>query len=135
MLRRVEHLRCGTNFGDTPRVEDQDAIREAGEQSGIVRDENHGEAKLPPENAKELQDFLLGGGVERRGGFIGNHEGRAAGDRLGDEHALALPSAQFVRIGKGNAFGVFGKYRGENIGVFFCVACVDPKSRGRLEHR
>src|SRR5580658_2380131 len=98
MLRRVEHFCCGANFSDTARVEDQDAIRKAGEESGIVRDKNHSEAELLPEGAKELQDFLLRGGVERRGGCSGNDEGRAAGDRLRDEHALALATAQFVGI-------------------------------------
>src|SRR5580658_484263 len=118
MPRGVEHLRRRANFGDSSGVEDQDAIRKAGENSGIVRDENHGEAELLPEHAKELQDFLLGGGVERRGRFISNDEGRAAGDRLRDEDALALAPAQFVRIGAGDAFGVFGKYRGEKVACF-----------------
>jgi hypothetical protein len=112
-------LRCGTNFGDAACVEDKDAIGKASEESGIVRDKNHREAELLPERAKELQDFLLSGGVERRGGFIGNDEGRAAGGRLGDEDALALASAQFVRIRAGNAFGVFRKHRGEKVGGFF----------------
>src|SRR5580692_965777 len=118
MLRRIKHLRAGTYFSDAPRVENKDAICKAGEESGIVRNKNHGEAELLPEGAKELQDFLLCGGVEGRGGFIGHDKGRGAGDRLRDEHALALASAQFVRIGAGNAFTVSRKYRGEEVAGF-----------------
>ena len=77
-----------------------------------MSDENHGEAELLLESTKELEDFLLGRGVERRSGFIGNHEGRPARDRLRDEHSLALASAQFVGIGAGNAFGVLWENRG-----------------------
>jgi hypothetical protein len=66
-------LRCGADFGDSACVEYKDAIRESGEKSGIVRDENHGEAELLLESPKELEDFLLGGGVERRSWFICNH--------------------------------------------------------------
>ena len=64
MLGRGEHFRCGTNFGDAAGVENKDAIREAGEESGIVSDENHGEAELLLESPKELEDILLGGRVE-----------------------------------------------------------------------
>src|SRR5580698_3668534 len=118
MLRRVEHLRCRTNFGDASGVEDKDAIREAGEESGIMRDENHGEAEILLESPKELEDFLLCGGVERRGWFIGNHERGTACYRLRDEDPLALPSAQFVGIRAGDAFGVRRKNRSENLAGF-----------------
>ena len=93
MLWRREHI-CGwANLSDASGVEDQDVIREVCEESGIVGDENHGEAKLLLKGPEELQNFLLGRGVEGRGGFIGNDEGRTAGDGLGDEDTLALPSA------------------------------------------
>src|SRR5271155_3449662 len=108
MLRRGKHL-CGwADLSDATRVEDKDAIREAGEQRGIMSDENHRNAALLPKSSKELQDFLLSCGGEGRSGFIGNEERRTAGDGLGDEHALALAAAQFMRIGARNAFGVLG---------------------------
>ncbi len=119
MLWRGEHV-CGwANFSDASGVEDKDAIREACEQSGIVGDENHREAELLPKGPEELQDFLLRCGVEGRGRFIGDDERRPAGDRLGDEYSLTLASAQFVRIGAGDAFGVLGKNRREKLADFF----------------
>ena len=75
--------------------------------------------KLLPKGTEELQDFLLRCGVERRGRFIGNDEGRPAGDGLRDEHPLALAAAQLVGVGAGNAFGVRGKHGGKNVGWSF----------------
>src|SRR5271168_1439683 len=111
MLRRGKHFRGWADLSDAARVQDKDAICEAGEQRGIVSDENHPNAELLPKSSKELQDFLLSCGVEGRGGFIGHEERRTAGDGLGDEHALALAAAQFMRIGARNKFGVLGKNR------------------------
>jgi hypothetical protein len=76
MLGRGEHSRCWTYFGDATGVQDQQAICEACEQSGIVGDQDYGEAKGLPKGFEELQDFLLRCGIERRGRFIGNEEGR-----------------------------------------------------------
>ena len=119
MLRRREHLRCWTNFGDAAGVENEDTIREASEQNGIVGDQDHCEAELLLEGPEELQDFLLRRGVEGCGRFIGNDEGRPTGDRLGDENPLTLASAQFVRIGVGNTFGIDGENRCEKLASSF----------------
>jgi len=84
-----------------------------------VRDKNHCEAELLAKSSEEQQNFPLRGGVEGRGRFIGNDQGRPAGDSLGDEHTLALSSAQFVGIGAGNAFGACGKNSCEKLAGFF----------------
>jgi hypothetical protein len=73
MLRRGEHFRGWANLSDAAGVEDKDAICEACEESGIVGDENHREAQLLPEGAKELQDFFLCCWVEGCRRFIGNN--------------------------------------------------------------
>ena len=54
-------------------------------------------------------------GVERRGRLISNHNGWAAGNRLRDEHALPLSSAQLVWIGARNAVCIFTKEFYENL--------------------
>jgi hypothetical protein len=119
MLRRGEHFFGWTYLNDSSGVEDEDAIRETREDSGIVANQDHREAELLPERAEELENFVLCRGVEGSGWFIGDDEGRAAGDRLRDEHALTLPSAQFVRIGAGNALDISGKDRRENLAGLF----------------
>lgn len=84
-----------------------------------MRDENHCEAELLVKSSEEQQNFPLRGGVEGCGRFIGNDQGRPASDSLADEHTLALSSAQFVRIGAGNAFGACGKHRREKLAGLF----------------
>jgi hypothetical protein len=118
MLWRGEDICGGTNFGDAPGVEDKDAIREASQERGIVSDENDSETEFLPKGPEELQDFLLRSGVEGRGGFIGDKQGSSTGDGLGNEHSLALATAQFVRVGAGDAFCVCGKNRREKLADF-----------------
>lgn len=109
MLRRGEDSGCGANFCDATGVENENAICEAGEKSGIVGDENHGEADVLSEGAEKLDNLLLRCWIQRRRRLIGNDEGRAACSGLSDENALTLAAAQLVRIGAGNASGVSGK--------------------------
>ena len=119
MLRRGQHSRRWTYFDDATRVEDEQAICEACEQSGIVGDQDYGEAKVLPKGLEELQDFLLRCGIERRGRFIGNEQGRSAGDGLHNEHPLALAAAQLVGVGDRNARGVHGKHCCEKLVCLF----------------
>src|SRR5580704_12789288 len=105
MSWRGEHVRGWANLSDTPCVEDEDAIGEVCEESGIVGDQNNREPEFFLKGPEEMQNFLLLGGVEGRRRFIGNDQGRAASDGLRDEHALTLASTQFMRIGTGNALG------------------------------
>ena len=86
-------------FDDLAAVKDHHTIGKAGEQGGVVGDEDHREAQLFPELSKHSENFHLCRGVERRGRLIGNHHGRAADDRLRDQHALALSATQLGRIG------------------------------------
>src|ERR1700720_3245801 len=109
MLRRGEHLGSWANFGDAAGVENENAIRQAGEESGIVGDENHGEAEVLSEGAEKLDDLLLRCWVQRRRGLVGNDERWAACSGLSDENALTLAAAQFVGIGTRNAIGISGK--------------------------
>src|SRR5580658_3079275 len=119
MLRRGKYFCCWANFSDATGVEDEGAIREAGEQSGNVSDQDDREVELLAEGVKELENVLLRRGIERCSRLIGNQQGRPAGDGLRNEDALTLPAAQLVRIGAGNTLGVGGKQRGEKLVRFF----------------
>ena len=106
MLRRSKHGGSGSNFNDTACVKHKDAIRKAGEQRRVVGNQDHCHAELSPEAPKNLEDFLLRRGVERSRWFIGNDEGRSAGNGLRDENALTLATAQFMRIGARDSLGI-----------------------------
>jgi len=80
-----------------------------------VRDEDHRQTPSFPERLKHGEEFHLRRGVERRGRLISNHNGWAAGNRLRDEHALPLSSAQLVWIGARNAVRIFSKEFCENL--------------------
>src|SRR6266478_953495 len=109
-----EHSFRRTTFGNLAGIEDQDTIGKTGEQRGVVRDEDHRESQFFPERSKHTEDFHLCRGVERRRRFVGNHNGRAAGNRLRDKHTLPLPSAQLVWIRTRNAVRLLEKEQCEN---------------------
>src|SRR6266478_161111 len=115
MPGRREHGFGRTTFDDLAAVKDQHTIGKAGEQGGVVRDEDHRETQFFPERSKHSENFHLRRAVERRGRLIGNHHRRAADDRLRDQHALALSSAKLVRIRARNAVRLFRKDFCENL--------------------
>src|SRR5579863_3736949 len=115
MLRPGGDSGWGANFGDAAGVENENAISEAGEESRIVSDENHGEAEVLSESAEKLDDLLLRCWVQRRRRLISNDERWAACSGLCDENALTLAAAQLVRIGAGDASGVSGKDGGKQV--------------------
>ena len=47
---------------------------------------------------EQLKDLRLHHHVERRGGLVGDHQRRMAGERQGDHHPLALPAGELVRV-------------------------------------
>lgn len=125
MSRRGEDLCCGASFDDAASVEDKDAIGKSVEKKRIVGDEQDREAELIADLTEELEDFALRGGVERSGGFVGDEQSGLAGNGLGQEDALALATAEFVRIGAGDA----GRVRTEN--GFESVLCFLTESFAR----
>src|SRR5712664_1482677 len=115
MLGRREHGCSRTTFDDLAAVKDQNTISKAGEQSWVVRDEDHRETQFFPERSKHPENFHLCGGIERRGRFIGDHHGRTAGDRLRDQHTLPLSSTELMWIRARNAIRLFRKNLCENL--------------------
>ena len=51
-----------------------------------------------PQLLEQLKDLRLDHHVERRGGLVGDHQRRMAGEREGDHHPLALPAGELVRV-------------------------------------
>src|ERR1700687_2154007 len=133
MPGRREHSCSWTTFDDLAAVKDHHTIGKVGEQSWVVRDEDHRQTQSFPERPKHSENFHLRRGVERRGRFIGNHHGRAADDRLRDQHALPLSSTKLVWIGARNPVRLFRKDLRENFTRPF-VQRAFPRGTVRGQH-
>src|SRR6202030_3996587 len=114
MFRQSEHVFRGTPFNHLSGVKDQNAIGNAGEESWVVSNKNHGEAELFPEVPKYAEDFHLGYGIKGGSRFVGDHERGIAGDGLGDQGALPLAAAELVGIGTQDAVRLLRKKLVEN---------------------
>jgi len=64
-----------------------------------VADQQQGHAVLGDELADQVQHLALDGHVQRGGGLVGHQQVGAAGQRDGDDHALALAAGELVRVG------------------------------------
>ena len=101
-------FRLGQQFGGWPafdygpRVEHQNTVSKSGQERGVVRNQHQRETERALKLAEEREDFRLRDGVERSCRLIGDENGWPANNGLRDQHALALASAQFVRVTAGN---------------------------------
>lgn len=98
VLGRRKHGIRGAPFDNLARIEDENAVGEAGKQSGIVGDENHCETEFFPQRTEDAENFHLRDGIKRGGRFVRYHNRRITGNGLGDESALALAAAELMRI-------------------------------------
>ena len=69
-------------------------------QPEIVRDEQAGERESRLQIQQQVDHLRLHGQVEGRDGFVGDEHRRIERERAGDADALALPSAQRVRMSR-----------------------------------
>lgn len=75
-----------------------------GDEREVVAHEHHREAQLLLQLVQEVDDLLLHGHVEGRGGLVGDDD-LVARQRHGDEHALALAARQLVGVESSVRFG------------------------------
>jgi len=115
MLWRCEHTLRRAYFHGPSRIKNQHAVRKTRQEPRIVRDQNHREPQCLPKSPEESKDFLLGCGVKRGRGLVGEDEGGTASDRLRHKHALPLTAAQLVGIGVCDAVGIRGEQRREHL--------------------
>src|SRR5439155_7709266 len=102
------------------------AVGKVHEQRGIMGDEEKAEIFLAAKVGQQYDDFRLDGGIERGGGFVGNHHSRRASQRLGDQDALCFSAAQLVRISVENAARVRQLDLGEQCCGFVAQAAPTP---------
>ena len=64
--------------------------------SGVVGDEEDGDALVAVEALQEVHDFVAGFGVEVAGGFVGEDEFGLVNESAGDGDALLLAAGELV---------------------------------------
>ena len=116
MARPVEDVPRPPRLHDPAGVHDGHAVAQLGHDAEVVRDEDHGEARLALDVLQEAQVLGLDGHVERRGGLVGDEQARLAGDGDGPGHPLADAAAHLVGIGDHAALGVADAHLAQQLG-------------------
>ena len=74
------------------------AVRLAGDQPQVVRNQHDGHPQLLLEAAQQLEDLGLDRDVERRGGLVGDEHLGVAHERHRDHDTLAHAAGQLMRV-------------------------------------
>ena len=98
MRGALEELARGGRFDDSSGIHYGNAVTDAPDDGEVMRDEEHGEAETRSETSKQFEDLRLHGDVKGGGGLVGDEQGRAVDDGHGNHDALALASAELVRV-------------------------------------
>ena len=85
-------------FHDKPRIHDVDPVRDAGDHPQVVGDIQDGHGGLFLNRFQQIQNLCLHGHIQGRGGLVGDHQIRVAGQGHGDHDPLPLPPAQLMGI-------------------------------------
>ena len=102
----VRHEGVDAVLDDAARVHHGDAIGHLDGRADVVRDEDHGHARLALQFAQQQEDLDLHGGIERRRGLVGQQQARPARQRQRDHRALAHAARELVRIGVESSGGL-----------------------------
>ena len=98
MQRVVEQARDRRFLDDAAGIHHQHAVGGLGHHAHVVGDDDDRHAELVAQVHHQVEDLRLDGDVERGGGFVGDQQARAAGERDRQHHALALAAGELVRI-------------------------------------
>src|SRR5436305_10300682 len=98
MQRSRGDARGRSAFDDLSRVHDRDAVGELEQEREVVRDEEDGEAEVPLQLLDLLEDLALHDDVERRRRLVEDDELGIEREGHRDDHALAHPAGELVRI-------------------------------------
>jgi hypothetical protein len=98
VTRIADHVADARGLDDLSGVHDGDALARLRDYPEVVADENDAHAELGAQVLQEFQDLILNRDVERRARLVGEQDGRTAGERDCDQHALPHPAREFVRV-------------------------------------
>ena len=89
---RLAHL------DDMPAIHDRDLVSHFAHDGQVVSDEQIGELEFLLQRLEQRDDLRLGAHVEGRDRLVADDEIRIDRQRPGNDHALALPAREFVRV-------------------------------------
>ena len=98
MLRIAQHLGGRANLHQIATVHDGDAIGNIRNHTHVVSHQHAADLTLLTQRLDEFEDLILDRHIQRRGGFIGDDELRITGQGDGDDHPLAHPTGELVRV-------------------------------------
>ncbi len=105
-LGPAQDVAAGALLHHAARLHDDDAVGDLGHHAEVVGDEQHAGAAPLLQLPDQLQDLRLRGHVERRGGLVGDQQGRVEHQGRGDHDALALTAGDLVGIDVDQALGL-----------------------------
>ena len=96
----------GTKFYEASRIHNGDAVCDVRDDSQVVRDEQHGEAKLGTKFGEQFKNLGLDGDIEGGRRLVCNQQLRTVHDGHSDHNALSHPAGKLVGIiaGTGRRF-------------------------------
>ena len=96
--RRSQNLRSRALLLNASALEHDDVVRPVRRDSQVVGHQQNGRAVFAAQLVDQIEDALLHRHIEGAGGFVGDDQRRAQGNRNGDQDALAHAAGQLVRV-------------------------------------
>ena len=140
MLRVVEYVHGRAHLDNLARIHDRDSLRDFGDHSQIMRNQNQRKVIFFAQTVEEFEDLSLDRDVERRRRLIRNDQRWTANQRHRDHDALTHAARQVMGIifgalfRIGNRHGLHGLY-GASPGFAFRYAFMGQNRFGDLKSR
>ena len=116
VLRRREHLLGGPGLDDPAEVHHRRPVGDVPRQAEVVGHHEHAEPELGAQLEQQREDLAPDGGVEARDRLVGDDQLGPQRQGTGDQHPLALPAGQLVRVAQEQLLGRPEPGRRERVG-------------------
>ncbi len=98
MPGRLEEIARRALLGDAPGIHHHHPVGHFGHHAHVVGDENDRRSMVAAQLQHEIEDLRLHRDIQRRCRLVGDQQRRIAGQRHGDDGALAHAAGKFVGI-------------------------------------
>ena len=106
MARIVEDVFDAALLDDAAEVHHGDVVGDFRHDAHVVRDQQHGHATADLKPFDELENFRLGGDVERGRGLVGDQDLRVGRERHGDHGALPHAAGELEGVAVDQLVGI-----------------------------